>query len=519
MDSIAFRPSFPRRSFAIALLATAACGLAATTARAQALTFAEEVAQASYDAPIPAAQAEPTAPVASDAPVNQPADPKQAEEIEIVRQLARHRGGQPAALAQIIHMSRTFGDVVAADLLDELAAAHLRAGDLNLAADARRVLAEQYPGTPRAQDSLLWLVRLYSSSEMVHARRQPSQAAVDMLKQLPPNADLSQARTNTAVTGGRKNKRSAASANQPAAPYAIHLATQSMDRHPELADNAALAYQRAVAARLAGQQKQSQAYLSPLKHRRGGDAWGDCARMEGWLESGEKERPPKPTAMCVFADDPPQLDGILNEHFWQLALPLPLKPGKPASRADEAATTGVQTASYEQPSREPNAAATPPAASQVQLAYDREYLYVAAICEKPPGAPYPAADVPRPRDAAVDADDHIALRLDVDRDYASYYELLIDSRGWSADRCWGDSAWNPEWFIAAGELNANGAMWIVEIAIPWSELTTTPPKRGYAWAFSLARTLPSAANQPAQSWLGPASDRPAPENFGVLQFE
>ena len=55
-------------------------------------------------------------------------------------------------------------------------------------------------------------------------------------------------------------------------------------------------------------------------------------------------------------------------------------------------------------------------------------------------------------DAAVDADDHIALRLDVDRDYASYYELLIDSRGWSADRCWGDSAWNPEWFIAASEL-------------------------------------------------------------------
>jgi hypothetical protein len=292
-----------------------------------------------------------------------------------------------------------------------------------------------------------------------------------------------------------------------------------MDRHPELADNAALAYQRAVAARLAGQPKQSQAYLSPLKHRRGGDAWGDCARMEGWLEAGEKERPPKPTAMCVFADDPPQLDGILNEPFWLLALPLALKPGKAASRTNEAATTGVQTASYEQPARESNAAATPPAASQVQLAYDREYLYVAAICEKPPGAPYPSANGPRPRDAAVDADDHIALRLDVDRDYASYYELLIDSRGWSADRCWGDSAWNPEWFIAAGELNANGGMWIVELAIPWSELTPTPPKQGHAWALSLARTLPPATNQPSQSWLGPASERPAPENFGVLQFE
>lgn len=498
------------------LIATAACGLAPNQTRAQAPTFAEEVAQASYNAPLPAAPSESSA--AADAPADQAAAAKQAEEINIVRQLARHRGGQPAALAQIVQMSRSFNDAVAAELLDELAVAHLRAGDLNLAADARRVLAEQYPGTPRAQDSLLWLVRLYSSSEMVHARRQPSQAAVDMLKQLPPNADVSQARTNSAVTGGRKAKRSAASANQPAAPYAIHLASQSMDRHPELADNAALAYQRAVAARLAGQQKQAQAFLSPLKHRRGGDPWGDCARMEAWLESGDKERSPKPTAMCVVADDPPQLDGMLNEPFWQLALPLPLKPGKAASRADESATTSVQTASFEQPAREPSAAA-PPAASQVQLAYDREYLYVAAICEKPPGAPYPAANGPRPRDAAVDADDHIALRLDVDRDYASYYELLIDSRGWSADHCWGDSAWNPEWFIAAGELNADGGMWIVEIAIPWSELTPTPPKTGHAWAISLARTLPPAADQPAQSWLGPTSDRPAPENFGVLQFE
>jgi hypothetical protein len=498
-------------------LAAAACGLASPQTRAQAPTFAEEVAQASYNAPVPAAPSEPSA--ATDASADQAAAAKQAEEINIVRQLARHRGGQPAALAQIVQMSRSFNDAVAAELLDELAVAHLRAGDLNLAADARRVLAEQYPGTPRAQDSLLWLVRLYSSSEMVHARRQPSQAAVDMLKQLPPNADVSQARTNPAVTGGRKSNRSAASANQPAAPYAIHLASQSMDRHPELADNAALAYQRAVAARLAGQQKQAQAFLSPLKHRRGGDPWGDCARMEAWLESGDKERSPKPTAMCVVADDPPQLDGMLNEPFWQLALPLPLKPGKAAAaRTDESATTGVQTASFEQPTREPHTAA-PPAASQIQLAYDREYLYVAAICEKPPGAPSPAANGPRPRDAAVDADDHIALRLDVDRDYASYYELLIDSRGWSADRCWGDSAWNPEWFIAANELNADGGMWIVEIAIPWSELTPAPPKAGHAWAFSLARTLPPAANQPAQSWLGPPNDRPAPENFGVLQFE
>ncbi|MBA4104256.1 MAG: hypothetical protein C0485_00735 [Pirellula sp.] len=519
MDPLRVRTPLLRHCLFATLTAAAACGLAASPSPAHSQTFAEEVAQASYNAPLPTAQPEPNATADADSSADQAATAKQAEEIDLVRQLARHRGGQPAALAQIIQMSRSFNDAVAAELLDELAAAHLRAGDLNLAADTRRVLAEQYPGTPRAQDALLWLVRLYSSSEMVHARRQPSQAAVDMLRQIPANADLTQARTNSAVTGGRKNKRSAASASQPAAPYAIHLATQSMDRHPELADNAALAYQRAVAARLAGQQKQLQAYLSPLKHRRGGDTWGDCARMEAWLESGDKERSPKPTAMCVFADDPPQLDGMLNEPFWQLALPLPLKPGKAAARDGGANASEVQTASYEQSVRDTNAAATPPAASQVQLAYDREYLYVAAICEKPAGAPYSPGNGPRPRDGDVESHDHVALRLDVDRDYASYYELLIDSRGQTADRCWGDAAWNPEWFVAAGELNANGGMWIVELAIPWSELAPTAPKSGHAWALSLARTLPPTTNQPSQSWLGPACDRPAPENFGVLQFE
>lgn len=524
MDSIAFRlfrTPISWRVLAIALTATAACGLAADSAPAQAQTFAEEVAQASYNAPLPAAPSEPNAAVDADSLADQAASAKQAEEINIVRQLARHRGGQPAALAQIIQMSRAFNDAVAADLLDELAAAHLGAGDLNLAADARRVLAEQYPGTPRAQDALLWLVRLYSSSEMVHARRQPSQAAVDMLRQLPPNADLSQARTNAAVKREQREQRKqrGAAANQPAAPYAIHLATQSMDRHPELADNAALAYQRAVAARLAGEQKQSQAFLSPLKHRRGGDTWGDCARMEAWLESGDKQRPPKPTAICVVADNPPQLDGLLNEPFWQLALPLSLKPGKAAARNDRVDAPEVQTARYEQPLRESSAALAPPAASQIQLAYDRDYLYVAVICEKPAGAAYSPAEGPRPRDADVESHDHVTLRLDVDRDYASYYELLLDSRGQTADRSWGDAAWNPEWFVAAGELNGAGSAWIVELAIPWSELAPTPPKSGQAWACSLARTLPPTADQQPQSWVGPASERPGPESFGVLQFE
>jgi hypothetical protein len=495
----------PYRGLSLSFLVAAVCGAAPAPARAQ-LTFAEEVAQASY-----------VEPIVAEGETDELAAAKQAEEIEIVRQFARHRGGQPEALAQIIQMSRAFNDAISADLLEELAVAHLRAGDLNLAADARRILAEQFPGTPRAQDALLWLVRLYSSSEMVHARRAPSQAATDMLRQLPPNADLTQVRTNAAVSrqrARRREKTTAAAEGQPAAPYAIHLATQSMSRHPELADNAALAYQRAVAARLAGQQKQSNAFLSPLKHRRAGDRWGDCARMEAWLESGNDERSPKPYATCVYADDPPRLDGNLAEAYWQLALPLPL-------RAENAESDAVvpATAAFDASGRPEASPLPPPPAGQVQLAYDRDHLYVAIVCEKAPGTPYQTDGRPRPRDGAVDERDHVALRFDVDRDYASYFELLVDSRGWTADRCWGDSAWNPAWYVAASEINSAGDRWIVELAIPWSELTTTPPKSRNAWACSIARSFPPAAGAQPQSWIGPASDRPEPESFGVIRFE
>ena len=427
-----------------------------------------------------------------------PLTAQQLEEIEIVRQLTRRLGGQPAALAQVIQMSREFDDAIAAELIDELAAAHLRAGDLNLAADARRVLTEQYPSQPMAHEAILWLVRLYASSEMVHSRRQLTAAETDILRQLPAGAEVA-----PSPKRNRRKQSAAGAPSQPAAPYAVHLASQAMASHPKLSENAALAFQRAVAARLSGKRELVQAYLSPLKHRRPGDPWGDCARMEAWLEQRSRNKSPKPTAVVAFADQVPKLDGVLNDACWQVALPIPLQvpPVKAAPPASPTADGAIEA---------------PPPATQIQLAYDREYLYVAAVGAKAPGVSYPHDDGPRPRDGELEQHDHIRLRIDLDRDYASYYELLVDSRGWTADRCWGDAAWNPKWFVAASADNASTATWAVEIAIPWSELTTAPPRSGHLWACSLDRNIPGGA---AQSWIGPAAMKPGPESFGVLEFE
>ena len=63
--------------------------------------------------------------------------------------------------------------------------------------------------------------------------------------------------------------------------------------------------------------------------------------------------------------------------------------------------------------------------------------------------------------------DRVAVRLDVDRDYTTAFELAVDHRGWTHDACWNDATWNPTWFVAAA---ADESTWTVEAAIPLAEL-------------------------------------------------
>ena len=124
---------------------------------------------------------------------------------------------------------------------------------------------------------------------------------------------------------------------------------------------------------------------------------------------------------------------------------------------------------------------------------------------------------PRTRDADLGAFDRVRLRLDVDRDYATAYELTVDRRGWPGDRCWEDAAWNPRWFIAAKQTpkrstqhdSADGAAsWSIEAALPWSELTDAAPRRGAAWTLGVERLAPGAAGESA-----------TPSEFSLLLFE
>jgi hypothetical protein len=103
--------------------------------------------------------------------------------------------------------------------------------------------------------------------------------------------------------------------------------------------------------------------------------------------------------------------------------------------------------------------------------------------------------------------------LDLDRDFATYYRLTIDQRGWPAEDCWGDSSWNPTWFVAAQ--TAEGT-WTAEAAIPLDQLTGRYPASRDVWALGIQRTVPGVG---FQSWTTPAATSVVPEGFGYLIFE
>lgn len=411
------------------------------------------------------------------------------EKVSLMRELMRRRGGDPAAAAQLIQLARQCSPTVAAGLFDDLATAHQRDGDLNLAAETRQLLIERFPDEPAAAAATLWLVRLYASSEVARAhRRAEATPKLGMGKLVPYEG----AATDDDATpdGGEQTSQASAPGVEPpneAAAYALFVASKATGGRPAMEQDPALVFQRSVAARLAGEEKLSRGALTSLKHAGPANPWCDAARVEAALAESPSDPPPKAAMHCTRTTAPPQLDGRLDDDCWKAgALGL----------GDPAAKTAVLFGPAE-----------------VRLAYDSEFLYVAVLCAKASGGEYESDDAPRTHDGADDNRDRVRLLLDLDRDYATWFELVVDSRGWTADRCWDDAAWNPEWFVAA---KTDAACWTIEAAIPLAELASKAPQAGDAWACQVERRVPGVG---AQAWPEALANEPTPAQFGLLLFD
>lgn len=143
------------------------------------------------------------------------------------------------------------------------------------------------------------------------------------------------------------------------------------------------------------------------------------------------------------------------------------------------------------------------------MSYDADFLYFAVRCGKPAEEVLPTASK-RTRDENLSRFDRISLTLDLDRDYSTAFQFQIDCRGCMAEDCWGDSTWNPRWFVATKQ---EPTAWTAEVAIPRMALTADGFSLNKTWAMNVVRVLPG---QGVQAFSLPAEAPESAQGTGHL---
>lgn len=231
---------------------------------------------------------------------------------------------------------------------------------------------------------------------------------------------------------------------------------------------------------------------------RGADPWRDCAMGELWLMSRPVgATPAKPIAFCTKCERKPTLDGKLDDDCWNGVQPLAISTAtgdleQSLHKNDQGQLTSEYTA-------------------KAWITCDNEYLYIAVQCAHPPGKRVSPVEK-RDTDMDLRPYDRVSILLDLDRDFQTCFHLQIDQRGCVSDDCWGDKSWNPKWYVA---IDSTETCWTAEAAIPFHELTASPPAPGTTWAVNVTRIVPGRG---IQAWSTPADAKPRPEGMGLLQF-
>ena len=409
-------------------------------------------------------------------------------------------------LAQIGPLTTGLDEASAGEILFQLGWQSYRTGQWDAAAQAFELLATQYPQHPLTSSARRWLLQYYASqvaAQRVRAAKAPNLAAV-----LPATANLPldpRAKPNVqravmqdpspdqALRNGADAiappTQGATIGEPPAkdslAERAVQLGQQIERTDPALFAEPTVRFPLAAAYRKLGMGREADHCLANLRFGPH-DAWWACAEGENCLSLG-RGVPPKSVWHCTPALKRPRLDGTLDDEAWKKAQPVQLTSTL-RDDADWAATA--------------------------MLTYDQQFLYLAVRCHQAAGVDYPPAEGVRPRNADLARRDRIDLLLCPDRDYTTWYRLSIDHRGWVSTACWGDATWHPALFVAAATADDT---WIIEAAIPWSELAAKAPLGDRRpWGANIQRIVPEVG---FQSWSQPATIEIRPEGFGYLEFE
>lgn len=431
-------------------------------------------------------------------------------------------------------------------LLRDLADEYRKRSQFELVEATYAELIRRYPKEPGALDAMRWLVQFWCSSETAWQRLRlmtsnsttslskldqrveyVQQAAAETMlgdsgikpAVISGDASTLQNRTNFGSPvrlnaefdlGGNdrpKNKKDGKSARLKISPEADwrtgavgewhdragELAKQLETISPNLFRSAEIQFPLAAMRRTRGAARAADAIMRNFMSSSMSVEMRELAERELWT-SFETPETPHAVVICKSTSVRPHLDGLLSDPCWEAANEIALSEKPiPKRLVDEAAIA---------------------AQGMTLFAYDNEFLYVACSLPRPPNAKREKTQLRgREHDADLSRQDRVTVRLDIDRDYSTWYEFHIDERGMTAESCWEDRRWNPKWYVAADNDQTH---WRTEVAIPWSELTPVTPRPGTIYAVSILRTIPNVG---LQSWTHPAMLQPQPGSFGLLKFE
>jgi len=438
-------------------------------------------------------------------------------------------------IAQLNDVLKSAPPDQAALQLAALADAYRQRAQWQLAEEAFTELAERYPNEPPAIDGMIWLLQMWTSQEIGWRRAQGVSATK---QQISVRGEVAQAVVNQSKglldsEEGRERLRVLAqSANSPLAiqptQATVGLAGGENQRvfdtrrWLELASTVATDLQKRSPTVFAGPEVQfacAALYRQRENFQRSDDiyrafsqnsdpAWQQAARGELWT-LGSAQESPKPVIHCQRTSAPPVLDGLLSDSCWLSATEIALTPE--VDRADPADPLFVGNSRSNAVVRASN---TTSGGAIVMLSYDSEYLYFAASMPRVESlATDPVVHAGRTHDAELRDHDRVSLLIDIDRDYATFYQLEVDSRGQTRDVCWTDESWNPQWYVAN---DADTRRWTIEAAIPLSELAPPGSVRGQFWGLGIVRTMPTVG---VESWTHPTGATPRPATFGLMRMK
>jgi photosystem II stability/assembly factor-like uncharacterized protein len=399
-------------------------------------------------------------------------------------------------LAQIGPTLAALPEDQAANAAFAIASQYARQGQWTLARETFILLVDRYPTHPRAADGYRWLIRHNTSSE---ARRRQELGQFLVLgqveytqKPLPRPGET--AKNNAAGladdgTNIKDDRRLIFLGNREETRQWFR---GSLEAGKRLADfgrlyvtDPGIQFCLQAARRRLGEWDAAEKWYTQFKEQAGDGPWRDAAAAELWLNN-RSGPPPKPVLSCRKTATRPFLDAKLDDACWREQRPVVLRNAVGDTAKD--------------------------CATEVWLAHDDEFLYLALRCRHPAGRAVPPVKV-RQRDADLRPYDRVSLLLDLDRDYSTYFHLQVDQRGCVFEDCWGDKTWNPRWFVAH---HSDKTSWQVEAAIPLIELTGDRVPVGSAWACNVVRILPGRG---VQAFSVPADVEPRPEGMGLLLFQ